>query len=180
MVTVLGLENDLDSLDLDAGASDSWSITGGSKTTAKSRSRSAADGKAALRKVARLIELFNEVDAAGSGQIRWDAFSEHFTGNSSSSSGGGGGGSVQKDVRYHTDRWHARPEAHSAKSSVRKYEVASLKWAPECSRLLVCVDDRVEVMDVAFSGSGSSGPGMFLRHEVKDRQRKRLHLSSPS
>jgi hypothetical protein len=94
MVTVLGLENDLDSLDLDAGASDSWSITGGSKTTAKSRSRSAADGKAALRKVARLIELFNEVDAAGSGQIRWDAFSEHFTGNSSSSSGGGGGGNL--------------------------------------------------------------------------------------
>ena len=141
MVAVLGLENDIDNLDLDAGTSDSWSVTGGSSTAAKRRS-----GKAALRKVARLIELFDEVDAAGSGQLGWDAFSEHLMGHSGSSSGGGGGGgSVQKDVRYHTDRWLARPEAHSAKSSVRKYEVASMKWAPECSQLFVCVDDRVEV-----------------------------------
>jgi hypothetical protein len=150
MVAALGLERDLEALDLDSnhsGDADTVFLTGGSGAASQLSGRGAANAAAAaLRTVARVVELFNEVDAAGSGFVGWAAFSGHLVGHGSSTGGNAG----DKDVRYHTDRWQARPAAFAAKSSARKYQVASLRWAPECQRLFVCVDDRVEVQGNAW------------------------------
>jgi hypothetical protein len=163
MVAALGLERDLEALDLDpnhSGDADTVFLTGGSGAASQLSGRGAANAAAAaLRTVARVVELFNEVDAAGSGFVGWAAFSGHLVSHGSSTGGNAG----DKDVRYHTDRWQARPAAFAAKSSARKYQVASLRWAPECQRLFVCVDDRVEVQANAWRYSYTNKCCFFFK-----------------